>query len=244
MPVGDPRDGFVRAVTGARRADGGVDERESGRIRLGTRFVINGRRPYSVADPIEAAGGTVSADEMIRIGDGPAIAFHWDLGDALPKPEDFVLACLFWIGSTRVPSPTTPRGHSRDTVVGGHFPRSIQNKPRAASIGSFPPTIADFRDDLIEPRIEGPERRSASASWSGIAVTIPSLRTVPAKPGSSFGTRIPLKRKSSRQSIRAASSKAPGSAYRADGGPNPAIHDGCDEGAHRRFVPVARIVPR
>ncbi len=94
-PVDGPLDKFVKAVTGTLRPDGGVDIKEQGRIRLGTRFIVRndkGRKDYSVADLIEAGGGVVGDDELIRVGDGPGIPFHWDFGDTLPKPEDFVLA--------------------------------------------------------------------------------------------------------------------------------------------------------
>lgn len=94
-PVGGPLDKFVQAVTGTLRPDGGVEIKEQGRIRLGTRFIVcndKGRKVYSVADLIEAGGGVVGDDELIRVGDGPGIPFHWDFGDCLPKPEDFVLA--------------------------------------------------------------------------------------------------------------------------------------------------------
>ena len=94
-PVDGPLDKFVQAVTGTLRPDGGVDIKEQGRIRLGTRFIVRndkGRKDYSVADLIEAGGGVVGDDELIRVGDGPGIPFHWDFADTLPKPEDFVLA--------------------------------------------------------------------------------------------------------------------------------------------------------
>lgn len=91
-PVGELRDGFVLAVTGVRLADGSLIVKDSGRIRLGTRFIVDGRRTYCVADLIEAVGGTVDEDELIRIADGPAMPFHWEFGDILPKPEDFLLA--------------------------------------------------------------------------------------------------------------------------------------------------------
>ncbi len=96
VPVGTPRDGFVMAITGTRRPDGGVDIKEQGRIRLGTRFLVGEgkeRKSWAVADLIKAGGGVVGDDELIRVGDGPGMPFHWDFGDTLPKPEDFVLAC-------------------------------------------------------------------------------------------------------------------------------------------------------
>jgi len=93
VPVGDPRDGFVKAITGTRRTDGSVIAKDRGRIRLGTRFVFDGKRSYCVADLIKAGGGIVGEDELIRVGDSAPMPFHWDQGDTLPKPEDFVLTC-------------------------------------------------------------------------------------------------------------------------------------------------------
>lgn len=95
-PVDGPLDGFVKAVTGTRNVDGTVDLKEVGRIRLGTRFLVSAgkeHKSFAVADLIKAGGGVVDDDELIRIGDGPGMPFHWEFGDTLPKPEDFVLAC-------------------------------------------------------------------------------------------------------------------------------------------------------
>lgn len=53
VPVGDPRDGFVRAIAGTRRSDGSVYTTDQGRIRLGTRFLVGSgkdRKSYAVAD--------------------------------------------------------------------------------------------------------------------------------------------------------------------------------------------------
>ncbi|MEP0190159.1 MAG: hypothetical protein ABJE00_07080 [Erythrobacter sp.] len=93
VPVGHSRDDFVKAITGTRKADGSVDPKDQGRIRLGTRFIVDGKRIYAVADLIEAGGGIIGEDEMIRVGDGVPMPFHWEFGDTLPKPEDFVLEC-------------------------------------------------------------------------------------------------------------------------------------------------------
>jgi hypothetical protein len=67
-----------------------------GRIRLGTRFIVrhgSERRSFSVAELIQAGGGAVGEDELIRVGDGPGMPFLWEFGDTLSKPENFVLAC-------------------------------------------------------------------------------------------------------------------------------------------------------
>lgn len=96
VPAGDPRDGFVTAITGPRNADGSVTTKDHGRIRLGTRFLVgtgNNRKSFAVADLIEAGGGVVGDDELIRVGDDAPMPFYWEFGSTLPKPEDFVLAC-------------------------------------------------------------------------------------------------------------------------------------------------------
>lgn len=96
VPVGDPLDGFVHTITRIRTANGTVEVKQRGRIRLGTRFIVrNGkeRKSYSIADLISAGGGVVGDDELIRVGDGEPMEFHWEFSDTLPQPEDFVLAC-------------------------------------------------------------------------------------------------------------------------------------------------------
>jgi hypothetical protein len=95
-PVDGAFDGFVKAITGTRKADGGVEPKDQGRVRLGTRFIVGDRDKrisYTVADLIKVGGGVVGDDELIHVGDGAAMPFHWEFGDGLPKPEDFVLAC-------------------------------------------------------------------------------------------------------------------------------------------------------
>ena len=96
VPVGSPRDGFVRVITGRRKADGTIVQSDAGRIRLGTRFLVRTgteRKSFAVADLIEAGGGVVGDDGLIRVGEGPGQPFYWEFGNTLPKPEDFVLAC-------------------------------------------------------------------------------------------------------------------------------------------------------
>lgn len=94
--VGGRRDRFVKAVTGSLNLDGSVDTKDEGRIRLGTRFVVDrgdGPMVWCVADLIEAGGGIVGDDELIRVGDVGPVPFYWEFDAILPKPEDFVLAC-------------------------------------------------------------------------------------------------------------------------------------------------------
>ncbi len=141
VPVGSPRDGFVRAVAGPRRADGSVAARDEGRIRLGTRLVVDGRRSYAVADLIQAGGGIVGDDELIRVGNGAPVPFHWDAGDRLPAPEDFVLACS---GTTlaqiyqaadwesqrpHMPAPAAPDGSPVHPLSGAALAAMPRNEP-------------------------------------------------------------------------------------------------------------------
>lgn len=96
VPVDSPRDGFVRAVAGKRKADGTFEQTDEGRIRLGTRFLVGTgkeRKSWAVADLIKQNGGVVGQDELVHVGDGPGAPLLWDFSDTLPKPEDFVLAC-------------------------------------------------------------------------------------------------------------------------------------------------------
>ena len=91
--VGSARDGFVWAVTQEHRSDGSVVEKERGRIRLGTKYIVDGCTIGCVADVIDAKGSFVGEDELVRIGNNDPEPFVWEHGKALPKPEDFILAC-------------------------------------------------------------------------------------------------------------------------------------------------------
>ena len=93
VPVGHPHDRFVQAVAGTRQPDGSVAVKARGHIRLGTRFIIEGARSYAVADLIDAGGGHVGEDGLIHTDNSEPMPFHWEFGDALPRPEDYVLAC-------------------------------------------------------------------------------------------------------------------------------------------------------
>lgn len=96
VAVDSTRDGFVQAIARKRNSDGTFEQSDEGRIRLGTRFLVGTgkeRKSWAVADLIEAGGGVVGEDELIRVGDGEPMPFLWDFGETLPKPEDFVLAC-------------------------------------------------------------------------------------------------------------------------------------------------------
>mmetsp|Transcript_18351 Transcript_18351/g.29537 ORF Transcript_18351/g.29537 Transcript_18351/m.29537 type:complete len:512 (+) Transcript_18351:1054-2589(+) len=90
VPIGAPRDGFVWAITQECK-DGILVEKQRERIRLGTRFIVDDKTSQCVADVIEAKGGTVGGDELIRFGADDPAPFVWEHGAMLPKPEDFVL---------------------------------------------------------------------------------------------------------------------------------------------------------
>ena len=91
VPVGDPHDRFVWAITGEKSEDGsGVKVKEKGRIRLGTRIISEDGRDFCVGDLIRAGNGIVSSEGLICVGD-IQIPFHWAYGDLLPKPEDYIL---------------------------------------------------------------------------------------------------------------------------------------------------------
>lgn len=155
VSVDSPRDGFVVAVTGTRQADGSVAIKEQGRIRLGTRFVVDGTRSYAVADLIEAAGGLVE-DEMIRVGDGSAMPFHWEFGETLPKPEDFVLACsnttirdIYYKAAEwedqapRLPAPMVLEGGPVRPLIGADHAMMPRNEP----LDVRPPETAQAAQD-------------------------------------------------------------------------------------------------
>lgn len=91
LPTSDARDGFVWAVTGQlSEGSGSVAVVEQARIRRGTRIITDDGRDLCVEDLIVAGGGTVNEDGFVCIGD-QLMPFHWIFGDALPKPEDYVL---------------------------------------------------------------------------------------------------------------------------------------------------------
>jgi len=91
LPIDDPRDGFVQAITGEILDDGAIAVRERGELRLGTRFITEGGRDYCIADLIEALGSKIDENGLICRDNGEAKPFHWDLSETLPKPEDYVL---------------------------------------------------------------------------------------------------------------------------------------------------------
>lgn len=91
VPVGDPRDRFVWAIAGTASRDGaGICVREKGQLRLGARFIFPDGRDFCIADLIEIAGGVVTDEGLIRVGDSE-MPFHWSFSEQLPNPENYIL---------------------------------------------------------------------------------------------------------------------------------------------------------
>jgi hypothetical protein len=91
VPVGDPRDRFVWAITGDRSDDGrSVTVKAKGRIRLGTRIITDDGKDFCVDDLIKSGDGIVTDEGLIRVGLAQ-MPFHWTYSDTLPKAEDYVL---------------------------------------------------------------------------------------------------------------------------------------------------------
>jgi len=66
--------------------------RGKGRIRLGTRIITPEGDDTSVLEMILQRGGTVGDDGLIRVDEvSPGLPFHWEYGETLPSPEDYVL---------------------------------------------------------------------------------------------------------------------------------------------------------
>ncbi len=90
VPIGDPRDRFVWAVAGTATTGGAVVVSDKGKLRLGTRFITDDGRDLCIADLIDARGGIVTDDGLVRAGDAH-LPFHWAFSRTLPKPQDYVL---------------------------------------------------------------------------------------------------------------------------------------------------------
>ena len=90
--VGSEGDRMIWAITG-KREGGAVQVAQKGRIRLGTRHVLPDGREVSVHRLILEAGWQVSPDGVLvrEPGDRKGTVFHWEFGDTLPAPEDYVL---------------------------------------------------------------------------------------------------------------------------------------------------------
>lgn len=90
--LGTVLDQFVIAIAGRRLSDGSIQVRESGKIRLGTRHVLDDGQDASVADLIFPQGGVVTSDGLVAIeGSEKAIPFLWTFSETLPNPEDYIL---------------------------------------------------------------------------------------------------------------------------------------------------------
>ena len=92
VPVGDPKDAFIQAVTGSVLDDGAISVRQMGKLRLGTRFITPDGRDHCLSDLIDAVGATVTCDGLVQIGSDDPRPFHWDFAEELPRPEDYILS--------------------------------------------------------------------------------------------------------------------------------------------------------
>ncbi len=91
-PVGSAGDRMVIAVVGDQQADDQLHVTQVGRIRLGTRVILENGQDVSVMDMIRAMKGRVTEDGYIQVGpEGQEVPFRWTFSDQLPKPEDYIL---------------------------------------------------------------------------------------------------------------------------------------------------------
>lgn len=91
-PLGSAKDNFIRAIAGQKQPDGSVKVGQTGKIRLGTRYITDDGYDVCVADLIAAAGAQVSADGLVVQRPGAeGVPFFWPFSPGLPRPEDYVL---------------------------------------------------------------------------------------------------------------------------------------------------------
>lgn len=90
VPVGSELDAEIEVVTGTAGPKGFV-VRAAGRLRMGTRVILENGADLSLAELIAANGGRRTEAGLIAsaAGEGP---FVWPFGPNLPQPEDYVLA--------------------------------------------------------------------------------------------------------------------------------------------------------
>jgi len=145
LPIDDPRDRFVQAITGEVLDDGAIAVRERGQVRLGTRFITDDGGDYCISDLISTLGAEVDEDGLICRGSDEPKPFHWDFDDTLPKPEDYVLKRsgtsleeIYQASEWEVQRPQMPPPLRRDGGPVGPLPASEisrvePNTPLAAS---------------------------------------------------------------------------------------------------------------
>ena len=90
VEVGSELDAEIIVVAG-HPSPGGFVVQETGRMRLGSRVILETCTDLSVADLVAANGGQRTATGLIAsaAGEGPLL---WPFGSRLPRPEDYVLA--------------------------------------------------------------------------------------------------------------------------------------------------------
>ncbi|MDJ0826587.1 MAG: Hint domain-containing protein [Rhodobacter sp.] len=90
--VGAPGDAYIQAVTGDMLPDGRIEIRDSRKIRVGTRVLLDDGSDISLADVIAAGDGRITDEGLVAGPDCPEGApFHWTYSERLPDPESYVL---------------------------------------------------------------------------------------------------------------------------------------------------------
>lgn len=90
--VGSEGDRMITAIIGEAQPDGKIKVTETGKIRLGTRFILETGQDVSMIDLITANGGVVTNEGLIQTGvEGVEMPFRWTFTSSLPKPENYVL---------------------------------------------------------------------------------------------------------------------------------------------------------
>ena len=91
-PLGSKGDQKVWAIAGEKLPNGTVNIHDKGQIRLGARYITDDGHDISLIDLIEASGGIVGEDGLIKTSaNGEGAPFFWPFTEMLPKPEDYVL---------------------------------------------------------------------------------------------------------------------------------------------------------
>jgi len=91
VEVGTRLDQLVKVIVGPRLDDGAVRVVDEANLRLGSRVILEDGRTFTIADFIDAAEASVIEDGLVKMPSGETFPFHWEFGDQLSKPEDYVL---------------------------------------------------------------------------------------------------------------------------------------------------------
>ena len=118
------------------------------RIRMGARITLPDGRDISVLEVIKHNGGVVDEDGYITLPDGMRTPFLWTFSDALPAPEDYVLArsavtleAIYEADEWEQVAPAMPMPH-----------RTAPVSSNADIMPNVPPAFADREDAPIAAR--------------------------------------------------------------------------------------------